>query len=176
MNLAPTRATARFQGYAGNSRSHPRTSFISAIAPDTVRQSFLRCVCSEQFSYHAFVIDKKKLHSERFNSASFFYEFAVNIVCENAGNLVTDAKVVIDKNGNREFLRKLERSLRSKKTPGGVQIVRKVIMQDSKSNNLVQLADMTCGAVARSITSNDFSYRRLLSMRGREQRVQCWPK
>jgi hypothetical protein len=86
-----------------------------------------------------------------------------------------NGKVVIDKNGDREFLRRLQASLRKLSNPQGIQIVRKVVMQDSRSNNLVQLADMTCGAVARSIISEDHDYRSILRKNGREKRVQCWP-
>jgi hypothetical protein len=141
----------------------------------SVKTEFLRCVAVEQFSYHAFIVDKRKLYSPRFNNSKHFYEFAVKILCDNAGDLMDNGKVVIDKNGDREFLRRLQASLRKLSNPQGIQIVRKVVMQDSRSNNLVQLADMTCGAVARSIISEDHDYRSILRKNGREKRVQCWP-
>lgn len=150
--------------------------FHFSHCPNWVRVEFLRCVAAEQFNYHAFVIEKKRLRSPKFKNSKYFYEFAVKILCDNAGDLMDNGKVVIDKNGNREFLQRLQASLRQLANPQGNQIVRKVIMQDSHSNNLVQLADMTCGAVARSITSNDDTFRNLLKKCGREKRVQCWPK
>jgi hypothetical protein len=153
-----------------------RYEFHFSHCPDSAKIEFLRCVATEAFSYHAFVIDKKKLYAPKFSNAKTFYEFAVNIVCENTGDLMNSGKVVIDKNGNREFLQRLRASLTQKTNSDGLQIVRKVTMQDSKSNNLVQLADMACGAVARSITTGDHTYRDVLRKKGREQRVQCWPK
>lgn len=141
----------------------------------SIRHSFLRCVAQEQFSYHAFVIDKAKLFSFGFNNGRKLYEFAVSIVCENASELLKDAKVVIDKNGNREFLQRLQSTLKSRLNGDGQKVVRKVIMQDSKSNNLVQLADMACGAVAHSITAGDNKYRDVIR-KSAERRVQCWPK
>lgn len=89
---------------------------------------------------------------------------------------MNNGKVVIDKNGNREFLQRLQASLRRRTNSEGATIVKKVIMQHSHANNLVQLADMACGAVARSITAGENRYRDVLRRKGREQRVQRWPK
>jgi hypothetical protein len=148
--------------------------FHFSHCPTSIRHSFLRCVAQEQFSYHAFVIDKARLFSERFKNGSEIYEFAVSIVCDNASEILENAKVVIDKNGNREFLRRLQSTLKSRLNGDGQKVVRKVIMQDSRSNNLVQLADMGCGAVAHSITTGNHKFRDVI--RKAERRVQCWPK
>jgi len=156
-------------------KKHSSYEFHFSHCSDSVRIEFLRCVAMEQFSYYAFVIEKKRLYSPRFNNSKYFYEFAVKILCENAGDLMDNGKVVIDKNGDREFLQRLESSLRQLSNPQGTRTVRKVVMQDSRSNNLVQLADMICGAVARSIISSDHDYRSILKKHGREKRVQCWP-
>ena len=152
-----------------------RYEFHFSHCSTSMRQSFLRCVAQEQFSYHAFVLDKARLFAPRFKNAKELYEFAVSIVCENASEILKDAKVVIDKNGNREFLQRLQSTLKSRLNGTDQKIVRKVIMQDSKSNNLVQLADMACGAVAHSITAGDHKFRDLIR-KSAEQRVQCWPK
>ena len=120
----------------------PDYEFHFSHCPDSVRMDFLRCVAVEQFSYHAFIIDKNRLHSAKFNNSKYFYEFAVNILCDNAGDLMNNRKVVIDKNGNREFLQRLQASRRRRTNSEGTTIVKKVIMQHSHANNLVQLADM----------------------------------
>jgi hypothetical protein len=156
-------------------RKPSRHEFHFSHCPHPIKESFLRCVSQEQFSYDAFVIDKSRLFSPKFRDAKAFYEFAVSIVCENAGQDLADAKVVIDKNGNREFLQRLQRTLKCKLNGNGENIVRKVAMQDSQSNNLVQLADMACGAVAHSITAGDHRFRNIIRKRN-ERRVQCWPK
>jgi hypothetical protein len=61
--------------------------------------------------------------------------------------------------------------------PDGTCLIKKVSMEASHTNNLVQLADMVCGAVARSYNSqkNDRAQFRTL-IRRREARVQFWPK
>jgi hypothetical protein len=56
-------------------------------------------------------------------------------------------------------------------------LIRKVSMEPSHSNNLLQLADMVSGAVFRSFKTekkNRMEFRRLLN--ARELDVQVWPK
>ena len=110
--------------------------FHFSRCPTSMRQSFLRCVAHEQFSYHAFVLDKAKLFAPRFKNSKDLYEFAVSIVCENASDILKNAKVVIDRNGNREFLQRLQSTLKARLNGDGLRVVRKVVMQDSKANNL----------------------------------------
>jgi hypothetical protein len=56
------------------------------------------------------------------------------------------------------------------------RIIGKIKIQDSNRNNLLQLADMICGAVARSYTQKEDAktYRALVAHR--EIYVQLWPK
>jgi hypothetical protein len=150
---------------------------------DKIREEFFRCVAGEDFLYHAFVINKQRLYPGTyiFQDGKSFYQFAVSIVCENARSLLQDAKIVIDKNGDRAFKRELELENRMKKQMidgDGNCLIRKVVMEASHSNNLVQLADMVCGAIARSFNANDHTQRdqfRKLVKRC-EKRVQFLPK
>jgi hypothetical protein len=61
--------------------------------------------------------------------------------------VLQDAKVIIDGSGDRLFRKKLNTVLRSKLNAGVIQSVR---FKDSKSDVLIQLADMCVGAIARS--------------------------
>jgi hypothetical protein len=143
-----------------------------------VRREFLKKVAVERFRYYGFVLNKSKLFGAQFENTEGFYDFTVGVICDNARELLNDAKVVIDKCGDREFLRRLERSLKARMIDAdGNCRIKKVGMEASHSNNLVQLADMLCGAVAKSYTSNSKAgraYRPLVYQR--EARVQFWPK
>jgi hypothetical protein len=115
-----------------------------------VREEFLRCVATEEFYYHAFAINKENLsrQAQTFQDGKSFYQFAVSIVCDNARTLLREAKVVIDKNSDRAFRQQLEKHLKREMTDSsGNCLIRKVAMEHSHSNNLVQLSDMVCGAV-----------------------------
>ncbi len=159
-------------------RVSPFYEFHFAESPDSIRERFLCRAVTERFAYHAFVLNKRKLYGEMFQDATTFYNFAVSIVCENARPLLVDAKVVIDKCGDRAFKRQLEKHLKQKMTDeDGTCRIRKVGMEASHTNNLVQLADMICGAVARSFNAEGaaaWRFRRLIQ--SREKRVQLWPK
>jgi hypothetical protein len=143
-----------------------------------IREAFMHAVRTEEFCYHAFVLNKQRLFSNRFRDAKAFYEFAAGIVCDNARDLLTDAKIVIDKHGSIEFKRRLQKSLKDLlRREDGTSLIKRVKMEASHTNNLVQLADMVCGAVARSITHPDDSrLREILQRANCEKRVQYWPK
>lgn len=90
------------------------------------------------------------------------------LVFESAKPHLDQATVVIDGSGSREFRRQLGSYLRKRvNEPSGSRFIRKVKVQDSQSNNLLQLADMVCGAIARSHTHKEDAqrYRRLIGHR-----------
>jgi hypothetical protein len=98
-------------------------------------------------------------------------------VFENAKPYLDRATVVIDGSGSREFRRQLGSYLRKRvNDQQESRYLGKVKIQDSQKNNLVQMADMVCGAVARSYSGKDDApaYRRLVAHR--EVYVQFWPK
>lgn len=141
-----------------------------------VRDAFFRAVAHERFRYHAFIINKANLYADPFRDSKRFYEFAVGVVCDNSKELLEDAIVVIDQHGDRNFKSRLQTRLRqSLVDSSGQPLVRKVRMDKSHANNLVQLADMLCGAVAHSVTKGDSSWRDAVRRRC-EARAQFWPK
>ncbi len=141
---------------------------------DKIREAFLRTVSQENFRYAGFVVDKRKLFGARFKEPKAVYEFSVGIVCERVRPLLDNSKIIIDKNGDRAFRKNLEKHLKRQMTDvEGKCLIKKVTMERSHSNNLIQLADMVCGAVARSYSGSDDRFRDLL--RGKEKFVQRWP-
>jgi len=142
---------------------------------EKIRRKFLERVSHEDFRYAGFVVDKRKLFGERFKDPKQFYEFSVSIVCENVKQLLTDAKIIIDRNGDRTFRQKLAKSLKAQMTDkDGICRLKKVTMETSHSNNLLQLADMICGAVTRSHAGSDSSFLDLVRMK--EKFVERWPQ
>jgi len=149
--------------------------FHFARTPDKLRRMFLERVCHDNFRYAGFVVDKRKLYGQRFASPREFYEASVGYVCEHVKPLLHDSKIIIDKNGDRAFRQQLEKRLKAQMTDhDGTCRIKKVAMETSHSNNLLQLADMVCGAVMRSYTARDPTYRDLV--RKREKFVQLWPR
>ena len=142
------------------------------------REDFLRAVAPYDWFYFSVVINKAKLTGKGFQFPDPFYKYTCGLVFQNAKPHLRDAIVVIDGSGGREFRTQLNTYLRKRINEGGdaPKVIRKVKLQDSKRNSLLQLADMVCGAVARSYStpSEQSCFRKLISHR--EIQVQFWPK
>lgn len=137
------------------------------------REAFFNAVLPYSFFYFGIVINKdpSKLYGEGFRIKESFYKYACGLVFENAKPFLKDATVVIDGSGSREFKRQFQSYLKKKVGP----LIRKVKMQSSHSNNLIQLADMVAGAINRNLGKKGDRdvYRPLI--KSREIRVQIWP-
>ena len=143
----------------------------------SVRERFLLHVVPFQFFYLSVVIDKRKLSGPGFAFPNSFYKYAVNLVFQNAKPYLDEATVVIDGSGDRRFKRQLQTYLKARINDDKVaRRIKQVKIQQSHTNNLIQLADMVCGAVARSFRRDKKDhdlYRKII--RHRELRVQVWP-
>ncbi|OGB92097.1 MAG: hypothetical protein A3H39_20755 [candidate division NC10 bacterium RIFCSPLOWO2_02_FULL_66_22] len=148
--------------------------------PERIKEAFFDAIVRYSFFYFAIVINKAKLYGPGFKVKESFYKYAASLVFQNAKQHLTDAIVVFDGSGSREFKRQLRSYLSRKVNEPEAQPprIRKVKLQDSARNNLIQLADMVCGAVARSFKGKrrkgqkDFRGR----IAHREMYVQFWPK
>jgi hypothetical protein len=143
---------------------------------DKVRRAFLQAVAPYNFFYYGIVINKnpKKLWGDGFRNKESFYKYACGLVFENAKEKLNKATVVIDESGSLDFKRRLAKYLRRRTDKGAIK---KVKMQRSKSNNLLQLADYVASAINRSIQSKrkwHDEYRKIIAHR--EIYVQIWPK
>jgi hypothetical protein len=151
------------------------------FAGDTraIRESFLREVSQHEFFYFSVVLNKAKLWGPGFRYKSPFYKYAVNLVFQNMKPYLSDAIVVIDRSGDRIFRTQLATYLRKRinESKDASKTIKKVRAERSHNNNLVQLADMVCGAVARSFRlgrKDQHLYRQIV--RHRELMVQKWPR
>jgi hypothetical protein len=143
------------------------------------RERFLRELISYDFFYLSIVINKARLNGPGFKFKESFYKYACSLVFENAKPYLTDATVVIDGSGSKEFKRQLATYLRKRvnEEKSNCRHIKKIKLQDSTSNNLLQLADMVCGAVAKSYKKDAPDggvYRKIIS--AREISVRFWPR
>ncbi|MGH9833539.1 MAG: DUF3800 domain-containing protein [Blastocatellia bacterium] len=98
------------------------------------------------------------------------------MVFESAKEKLLDAIVVIDEAGSLDFKNQLSKYLRSK-INRETRLIKKIKMQRSDGNNLLQLADYVAGVINRSVSSNKPDaevFRKIISHR--EIYVQVWPK
>ncbi len=156
----------------------PCSEFHFKSNSDKAREAFYEAVLPYSFFYYGIVINKdpEKLYGDGFKDKMSFYKYACRLVFENAKDKLDNAIIVIDRSGNLDFRRQLEKYLKSKANTN-VRRIKKVKMQESRRNNLLQLADYVAGAVNRSINDKrkyKDKYRKMIARR--EIYVQIWPK
>lgn len=105
---------------------------------------------SERASAGSSSIDKLRLHSDALmQRPGFMQNYAIKQIFSNTVGTVTNANLVIDGRDSRAFrLKSANYFLRevNEKAPGTLA---KVTFDDSLRNPLIQLADMTAGAIRR---------------------------
>ncbi len=141
------------------------------------RRTFLETVARYNFFYFAVVVNKAELAGHEIDLNESLYKYACGLIFEKAKPLLSNAIVVIDESGSKNFKSELKRYLvRRLKDDSGRCFIKKVRTQDSRTDNLIQLADMIVGAVARSFSGKKDAdeYRKLIIHR--EIYVDVWPK
>jgi hypothetical protein len=144
-----------------------------------VRIAFLEAVAPYKFFYHVFALDKgpTRLYGRGFNFKEPLYKYVCSLVFENAKPHLRSATVVIDGSGDRLFRKQLQAYLKARMNErGGADILAKVRMERSTSNNLLQLADYVASISNRHVQGKPRAdeYRRWISPR--ESSFQVWPK
>ena len=142
-----------------------------------IRENFLKAVLPYQFFYYGIVINKEKLFGDGFNNKESFYKYASSLLFENAKEKLENAIVTIDESGRKLFKYQLASYLKRKlNVKNNYRHIKKVKMQNSKNNNLLQLADMIAGAVNRSFNKKKDNEKFRDIIKPREIYVQIWPK
>lgn len=160
-------------------RLHARFEFhFHGTKPD-YRQRFLEAMLPFDWGFLAFVMNKRALWSDSFRTGDTLYRRTAHYVFENARPYLDNAKVVIDRRGSDRFRKELSRYLKSSlnTSPAKRPRIKKIKPAVSERNNLVQLADMVCGSIYRSMLvekSDRLRYRGIIEGKALE-RVRVWP-
>lgn len=158
----------------------PQEEFHFKRNSNRIREAFLSAVSPYNFFYYGIVVEKdlQKLWGEGFKNKASFYKYVCGLVFENAKGHLSEATVIFDQSSSQDFQRQLAAYLKKKGTQdAGRRMIKKVKMQRSQSNHLLQLADYVAGTIYRSILPNreeGDTFRRLIAHR--EIHVQRWPK
>lgn len=115
---------------------------------DDIRTQFFAFLSDHRFNVRALVVEKARIHSRHLRSKpERFYNFFLKNPMKHNEAAIKGASIKIDGSGDRKFRTALNAYLRSQLAAG---TIRKLRFADSCSDNLIQLADMTAGAIARS--------------------------
>jgi len=156
--------TDHFEFHFNKMKPGQRKQFLSAIAP-------------YKFMYWGIVINKAKLSAQEVHFKQSLHKYACGLVFENAKPRLSNTIVVIDGTVSKDFRQQLKTYLsRRLKDDSGRCLIKKLKVQDSKKNNLLQLADMVVSSLARvyGAKRDSSDYRKLIAHR--EVQVELWPK
>ncbi len=131
-------------------REHLRVKpeFKFSKCSDDIRTQFFGLLSDHQFKVRALVVEKSRIYSAHLRSEpKNFYNFFLQNLMKHNETAIKGSSVKIDGSGDRKFRDALHAYLRKQLTAG---TIRKLKFANSRSDNLIQLADMAAGAIARS--------------------------
>ena len=137
---------ARISQLMGQLRVKPEFKFSKLYSP--YRDTFFDTMSDYRFRTRSVVVQKDIIYSDNLRTVKdSFYKFFIRSMLQHDGGALHRAKVVIDGSGDRAFKKAFRTYLRKHLNADAVI---KLDLKDSVKDPLVQLADMTAGAIARS--------------------------
>ena len=148
--------------------------FKFAKSSNDIKLGFLRAVSKFTFRVRAIVVDKNVIRSNELKKVqnSFYSYFIKQVLLHNKGTLA-NSKIRLDGHGDRLFRRNLTTYLRKNLNSSSRKIMKNVQLVDSKSNVLIQMADMIAGAIRKSYdvsNKQNQSYRNAIKAKIED----CW--
>lgn len=116
-----------------------------------IRVGLLREVAKHDFFVRTVVFEKARIRSELLTTDhAKFYNFAIATVLSHSNGTIRNARVKVDGSGGRIYKQAVANYLRRGANIAAPGTIERVGFADSRSNQLIQLADMVAGAVRRS--------------------------
>ena len=133
------------------------------LSPE-LRLKFLETVKDLSYKIVIFELDKTTLKDVRIyrNDASKLYNAVILETIKAFGDSVKSAHIYVDGEGGNDYRRKVKSYFR-KNLPK--QMMKELSYQDSKKNNLIQLADMVVGAARRVVERDESKYIKIVKKR-----------
>lgn len=159
-------------------QKRPLSEFHFAKESHKNRQEFFEAVKAFEFNVFALIVDKSRLQPFKHDD---FLLHSFGVVMEEAKKreLLNNANLKFDDTGTYAFKKQLASALLAqvnKKESG--KFIKQFSPQGSKGSNLIQLADMVCGAIARPYSSSarkKGGYLEIIKHRVPDESVLVWP-
>jgi hypothetical protein len=133
------------------------------------REAFLNEIKDSQFRIRAIVFDKNIVYSSHLRlDKEDFYNFALRQVLEHNNNTIKNAKIRLDGRGEKAFRQQLTNYLRMSLNSQTNKIMKNLRFRNSKTDVLIQMADMVAGSIRRYYdhNTNDWNvYRKIVKNR-----------
>lgn len=117
----------------------------------SVREKFLNRINKYKFNIRCLVIDKSLIRSSELrNNKNSFYGYAIKTALQYSDGSILNAKIRIDGSGDRVFRKNFLGYLRRHLNTDQRKIMKNCQLINSKTNVLVQMADMIAGSIRRA--------------------------
>jgi len=124
-------------------------------ASKITRIKFLETVKPFEFKIRYLVVDKAKIYSDELKTnRNSFYSYFIKEALKHNGGSIVDAKIRVDGHGDRVFRRSFLSYLRRELNGADRRIVDSCKLVDSKTNVMIQMADMIAGSIGRFYRSD----------------------
>ncbi len=121
-----------------------------------IRLKFLNKIKPFNFRMRTLVVEKNLIRSDELKTKKDkFYSYFIKEVLKHNDGKILDAKIKIDGSGDRVFRRTFLSYLRRELNNRERIVMKKCRMEDSKSNVLIQMADMIAGSINRSYSGKN---------------------
>ncbi|MBA4319921.1 MAG: hypothetical protein C0412_16095 [Flavobacterium sp.] len=115
-----------------------------------IRKSFFDKVIKYKFRIRCLVVNKNNLYSSKLReSKDSFYSYIIKTMLKYNNSTIFNAKIKIDGSGDRVFRKSFMTYLRRELNDKEKIVLLNCKMVDSKSDVLIQMADMIAGAIHR---------------------------
>ena len=129
-----------------------------------VKANFLQKLSKHDFRYRAIVIDKTVLAKKEANPVDSLYMLVADQLFLRAEGHITNAALFVDRT-TFAFVQKFNTYLRRRLNTDTHKLLGNIKHKDSKGNNLLQLADMVCGAIYRKYNRDDDTFYKFIKKR-----------
>lgn len=138
---------------------------FSTGTSNKVKHAFLQKLSKYNFRYRSVVIDKTILAKrEPLNPKDSLYMLVADQLFLRAEDRIKNASVFVDRI-TKSFVDDFNVYLKRRLNTRLEKIIGRMKHQDSRSNNLLQLADMVCGAIYRKYNRSDDKFYKQIKKR-----------
>jgi len=138
---------------------------FSTGTSDKVKRAFLQKLSKYHFRYRSVVIDKAILAKrEPLHPKDSLYMLVADQLFLRDDTRIKNASIFIDRI-TKSFVDDFNVYLKRRLNTRLEKIIGRMKHQDSRSNNLLQLADMVCGAIYRKYNRSDDKFYKLIKKR-----------
>jgi Protein of unknown function (DUF3800) len=135
------------------------------------RVKFLKTIVPYNWYYFGVVIDKQEILKQGVFDEDNFYQYACSLAFTLSLPYLDQVVVVIDGSGSRKFQNSFKSYLQKKLD----QKIKKFKIEDSKKNNLIQLADIVVGSLARTVSDRDDKHKYIRLIKSKELSLKYYP-